>query len=61
MGSAEPRRRSLRSSALSRTSAPTRREVPVVGHRALRLQRAGGWRGEGGQRRGWRHRLEVGS
>ena len=35
--------------------------APVVGHRALRLQRAGGWRGEGGQRRGWRHRLEVGS
>ena len=34
--------------------------APVVGHRALRLQRAGGWRGEGGQRRGWRHRLEVG-
>ena len=34
---------------------------PVVGHCALRLQRAGGWRGEGGQRRGWRHRLEVGS
>jgi len=33
---------------------------PVVGHCALRLQRAGGWRGEGGQRRGWRHRLEVG-
>ena len=35
--------------------------APVVGHRALRLQRAGGWRGEGGQGRGWRHRLEVGS
>ena len=34
--------------------------APVVGHRALRLQRAGGWRGEGGQGRGWRHRLEVG-
>ena len=74
---------SLRRSALSHTSAPTRREVPagvmsrrwlstrcvsgfarreaaregeragapVVGHRALRLQQAGGWRGKGGQRR----------
>ena len=31
------------------------------GHRALRLQQAGGWRGKGGQRRRWRHRLEVGS
>jgi len=25
--------------------------APVVGHRALRLQQAGGWRGKGGQRR----------
>ena len=35
--------------------------APVVGYRVLRLQRAGGWHGEGGQRHGWRHRLEVGS